>query len=284
MAWRAVVRVLRSPVGATNDLLTTMFPGDCRVCGGPLLFAYGDGWGNLPVCSGCVARVKAQRGMLCTCCGEAMGMESERFAGGRADTILCTPCRMAPPAFARAVAYAVYADEVREMLHLLKYDGVRSVAPLLGGMLAEAVRRLPLAEGTMVVAVPLFSARQRGRGYNQAEVLAGEAMKALPRLEAAHGVLRRVRDTEAQFSMSPRARRANLRGAFAVPDALRIAGKDVLVVDDIYTTGATTRECARVLRAAGARTVWVATLARAQAEAVALWDGTLRPPETMGWS
>ncbi len=217
-------------------------------------------------------------------------MESERFAGGRSDAILCTPCRVTPPGFARAVAYAVYADELREMLHLMKYDGVRSVAPVLGGMLAEAAMRLPLASGTLVVAVPLFSARLRGRGYNQAAILADEAIQVLRkqrpdrRLAAAHRVLRRVRDTEPLFAMTPHMRRENLRGAFQVNDPKRVAGNDVLLVDDIYTTGATTRECARVLRAAGARTVWVATLARAQTEGVALWDGTLRPPETMGWN
>ncbi|MEO8870825.1 MAG: phosphoribosyltransferase family protein, partial [Granulicella sp.] len=78
--------------------------------------------------------------------------------------------------------------------------------------------------------------------------------------------------TESQFALTPHARRTNLRGAFAVPNRASLAGRTVLLVDDIYTTGATARECARVLRRAGAKRIFVATLARAQTETVERWD------------
>ena len=279
IAWRAVVRVLRSPLAAAEDILTTVFPGDCRVCGGPLLFQTGAG----PACSTCVTALKPQRGLLCGCCGASLGMESERFATGSvaAPELLCSGCRLAPPAFSHAMAFGVYQDELRRMVHLLKYEGARTLAPILGRHLAEAMARLEALtpQGALVVAVPLYPAKQRTRGYNQAAVLADAAMCLLRlshphwNLQPAHETLRRVRDTESQFALTPIGRRRNLRGAFTVPNPRRIAGREIILVDDIFTTGATARECARILRQAGARNVLVATLSRAQTEGIAFWSG-----------
>jgi predicted amidophosphoribosyltransferase len=91
-------------------------------------------------------------------------------------------------------------------------------------------------------------------------------------MRARHDVLRRVKKTESQFTLSARGRRRNLLGAFTVPDAAPVIGREVLLIDDIYTTGATARACASALRSAGARRVWVATLARAQQEPAVLWQ------------
>jgi predicted amidophosphoribosyltransferase len=93
------------------------------------------------------------------------------------------------------------------------------------------------------------------------------------RLRRVDGVLTRRRDTRSQFELNSRSRRRNLEGAFAVDAARLTPGCEVLLIDDIYTTGATARECSRVLRRAGAGKVWVATLARAQKATVAMWDG-----------
>jgi ComF family protein len=182
--------------------------------------------------------------------------------------------------FERAVASAVYEGELREMVHLLKYERMRGVANLLGGMLAGTILtlRAEAARELTVVAVPLFPAKQRQRGYNQAELLADAAIAELLRvapewkLEQATGVLVRRRDTKSQFELNLRSRRRNLEGAFEADASRLTPGCEVLLVDDIYTTGATARECARVLRRAGARKVWVATMARAQTPKVALWD------------
>jgi ComF family protein len=208
-------------------------------------------------------------------------MEGVRFAGQfPAEGLFCSPCRMVTPEFERAVAYAVYQDELREMVHLLKYERMRTVAKPLGRFLARAVEMLEGEAGQelLVVAVPLYPAKERERGYNQAVLLSDAALVELKKtrpewkLRAAHGVIRRVKDTRSQFELTPKGRRRNLQGAFAVPDGAPLVGREVLLVDDIYTTGATARACARVLRQAGASKVWVATVSRAQPEMVASWD------------
>ena len=244
------------------------------------------------VCEACVARVEAQDELaglnsFCSRCGDALGMESARFASAMGTTE-CTMCRLAPPEFARAVAYAEYDAEVREMLHLLKFDRRREIAAhLLGNYLASAIMKLrPVAADELVVIpVPLFAARERSRGFNQAALLAQHAVKRLKKLSPGWklrintGAMKRVKDTRALFTMQPHERRRNLRGAFRVVDSEAVCGREVLLVDDILTTGATARECARVLLRAGATRVWVATVARAQPESVrasrmdvARWD------------
>ena len=211
-------------------------------------------------------------------------MEGVRFAGQfPVEGLLCSPCRMAPPEFERAVAYAVYQNELREIVHLLKYERMRAVAKPLGRMLARTIETLEgeASKEMLVVAVPLFPSKEWQRGYNQAVLIADAALAELKKsrpkwkLTPAHGVIRRVKDTRSQFELTPKGRRRNLQGAFAVVDGAALAGREVLLVDDIYTTGATARACSRVLRQAGASKIWVATVSRAQPEMVAAWDASV---------
>lgn len=266
--WRAVVRVLRSTAaGAAHSLTSVVFPADCRACGLPL-----SGFSLLPICKSCWNDLPAQTGALCSRCGEALPGDP---AQGPAE---CRLCRASTPAFEKAVAHGVYSGRLRILVHLLKYDGMEPLARHLGQLLAERVLAIPdLPEELTVVPVPLWSAKHRQRGFNQAEHIARGAMEAMLRqrpdlrLKLVAGALARQRATESQAGLSPRERRLNVRGAFFVAKPAAIDRRNVILIDDIYTTGATARACAQALRSAGATRVWVGTVARAQRE-----DGFIR--------
>jgi ComF family protein len=261
MAWRAVVRVLRSPIDGVTSIV---FPGECRICGEPL-----SGLTRVPVCPFCCKNLPQQSKLLCSRCGEDIGVSD--LGAVQTEGVLCRMCRLAEPPFEVAVAHGVYQGALRSLLHLLKYDGFEPLAQRLGELIAVRIAAIPgLPRQMLVVPVPLFRARRRERGFNQAELLAGATVRAMRRMrpdwegEFARGVLARQRATQSQAGLSPHERRRNLRGAFFVPAPGRVEGRDVLLIDDIYTTGATARACSQALRRAGASGVWVATAARAQ--------------------
>jgi ComF family protein len=188
----------------------------------------------------------------------------------------CGACQRLEPLFAKAVAYGSYEGGLRELIHLLKYEQVRPAAGVLGRMLGEAIAGLaPKLNQTLplVLPVPLHAAKLRQRGFNQSELIARAALKS-PALSAMSwplhaSILERTRATESQTGLTRHQRQENIRGAFRVLNSQTVAGRAVLLVDDVFTTGTTVSECARLLRKAGASQVWVATVARVlRAEAV----------------
>jgi ComF family protein len=203
---------------------------------------------------------------ICSICGERLispcAFSSE---DGEARCGLC--CRAQPP-FVKASAYGSYEGGLRELIHLLKYGSVRPAANVLGRMLAEAISHLEPVLGEeplVVIPVPLHVRKLRQRGFNQSELIARAALKLLTPGERFHLVphaLERRRETQSQIGLSRHQRRENMRGAFVVIKADEIKDKPVLLVDDVFTTGTTASECARVLRRARASKVYVATVAR----------------------
>lgn len=206
------------------------------------------------------------QGKVCSICGErvlsvfaALDDDGQRR---------CPACRRLDHPFERAVAYGSYDEGLRELIHLLKYNGVRPAANVLGRMLSEALAELEsefAPNPVLVIPVPLFKSKRRQRGFNQAELIAHAALKSVPhseRFRLSADLLIRTRATDSQIGLTSNQRRENLRGAFAVTRSEEVTGREVLLVDDVYTTGTTASECARILRRAGSSKVWVATVAR----------------------
>jgi ComF family protein len=246
---------------AANSIFSVLFPSDCRICGEPLLNV-----SRLPVCPDCRARIHRIEGKVCSICSErVLSPYAENDAEGRC---ICPECRRVERPFSRAVAYGSYEGELRELIHLLKYNGVRPAADVLGRLLAQAIAVLDsefAQEEVVVIPVPLYKGKRRQRGFNQAELVAQAALKLRRKTEGLRpesDILFRTRETRSQIGLTSHQRRENLRGAFAVLCAEKVNGREVLLVDDVYTTGTTVSECSRVLRRAGAAHVWVATVAR----------------------
>jgi ComF family protein len=243
-----------------DGLFTILFPSDCRLCGEPLAKI-----SRLPVCQECLDAIHPIEGGLCVVCGERI---FSPYAVSSSDQPRCGLCRRVEPVFARALAFGSYEGELRELVHLLKYDRVRPASTVLGLRLSEAIAKIEpqLPAGIVpLIPVPLYHAKRRWRGFNQAELIAHAAMRTgslRGRFNLHTDVLIRKRDTASQIGLTSHQRRENLRGAFGIKNSELVRSREVLLVDDVFTTGATVSECARVLRRAGAAKVWVATAAR----------------------
>jgi ComF family protein len=245
---------------ASSSLFSILFPSDCRICHAPLTNI-----AMLPVCEPCLAQIVPLEGPLCQICGEKLfhaNAEAE-------DTPLCGICRRVGAHFRRAAAYGAYEGALRELIHLFKYNGVRPAGKVLGSLLSQTIATMALPDSLIVVPVPLWSGKRAARGFNQAEAIcrAFLSFQSSSSIQLDTSILARTRETASQTGLTRHQRRANVRGAFAVLKPEKVKGRSILVVDDVMTTGTTAGECARVLRRAGAKEVFVATVARATKEA-----------------
>ncbi len=170
-------------------------------------------------------------------------------------------CRREAVPFDWARGFGAYEGSLRRVIQLLKYERMEPLARPL----AERMARLLEAAGPadVIVPVPLYWLRSWRRGFNQSEALAGE-LSRLTGLQVSRRCLRRTRDTASQTGLTRRQRRLNVRGAFAVRQPGRVSGKNIVLVDDVITTGATVSACTRALKRAGAARVVVLAAARAR--------------------
>ena len=231
--------ILREFQRVTQQGLDILFPPQCAGCkrGGTIL------------CSSCMAHFVPAMAALCQRCGSplsTMGM-----------------CQYHPLGLSGLRAVSSYQEPLRSCIHALKYDGNTRLAEPLGRLLAQAYRYYGL-QADAIIPVPLHSERQKQRGYNHAYLLA-EVCAAQVNVSLYEDMVVRYRATPAQVGLTASERLQNVAGAFRCSPAFAtgaLYGRKILIVDDVYTTGATLEACAGPLFAAGVREVWGLVLAR----------------------
>ncbi|MGB0992596.1 MAG: ComF family protein [Akkermansiaceae bacterium] len=236
----------------TDTILDLIFPAMCQLCEKKL-------HGGTHLCESCCAKLHYVEPPFCQQCGEC-------FEGDIDGDFICPNCHDLKFDFEFARA-ALHSDGgARKLVHDLKYQKQlylsRDIAALANGALTDPRFADFLGDSGVIVPIPLHWKRERKRGFNQAEEIAVSLVKdaRLPMIKA----LRRTRNTETQTRLSRAKRLKNLRGAFEVPAKLlpKIKGSRVILVDDVFTTGSTAHECARVLRKNGVARIAVLTLLR----------------------
>jgi ComF family protein len=234
-----------------------LFPRPCPGCDAPLATGHAGEF-----CATCAAALPWLREPFCAVCGDAFRVAAAPDGDTFADRI-CVRCRTTHPAFELARAAFRYDVPVRRAIHHLKFDGWRSLGRGLSVLMGEALSRDPgfFTGIDLVLPVPLYPARLRERGFNQAEEL-GRGLAVLIGAPMPPGLLERVVATPPQVGLSRSERLETLAGAFSCPDPGVFTDRTVLLVDDVMTTGATAHACAKAVRKAGARAVRVAVLAR----------------------
>lgn len=245
-----------------REFLDVLYPPECALCASGDLTQQFSGQCE-GICRECWPYFEGIAFPYCDTCGDPI------FTPAAPGTVIyCSDCMTFRPAFLMARSGYRARGPVRELIHRFKYLRQLDLSSLLGELLSHPLRRLPeLREARVdqwpVVPVPLHWAKQRKRQFNQTAELAAALAKRSPR--PVWPCLRRVVKTRVQARLTRQQRLANVRRAFAVKPGWikRLRGSKVLLLDDVFTTGATVHACARALKKAGAAEVIVLTLARA---------------------
>lgn len=203
---------------------------------------------NQRLCSTCLREIQFIEGDLCPICGEPSNK-------GR----ICSSCRANPPYYRNLRGIAHYSGPVRESIIKLKYESDYGLAEELAKLLIAGIKKLDW-DIHLVTSVPLNKTKIRERGYNQADLLARPIAYAFS-IPFRPDAIFRIKNTRSQVGLSSSDRIENLKDAFRADSGI-VKNKNVLIVDDVTTTGTTINECARAMVASGAVNVYGMTLAR----------------------
>jgi len=194
---------------------------------------------------------------FCKKCGRHIKLEDKN-----PNMEVCTACQKKNLHFNRAWSVCSYNNKMKDLLHLFKYKNKTALRKPLGRLLVEFIQNfnIPIQRFDFIIPMPLHHVRLREREYNQSQLLTQELSKAFS-LRISKNNLLRIRNTKPQSSLSPSERWQNIKEAFQVRYPEEINDKDVLIVDDLYTTGATASEASLSLKQAGAKDICVLTMA-----------------------
>jgi len=238
-------------------LVDWLYPPRCRACAQTI-----HGRDREYFCAVCWGKIRLVGHPRCNVCGRP-------FPDASGDDHTCGVCLARPPRFTRAWSWACYPREeaeehpLRQAVQKFKYGHKVSLGKPLGRLMARGCGEfLSECNAEVVIPVPLHPKRLRWRGFNQAWLLARQIAK-VHGIAADPFVLRRIKETPPQTQLNEEERRRNVRDAFALAPGRSVQGRRVLLVDDVFTSGATVNECSRTLHGSGAEQVTVVTLARA---------------------
>jgi len=242
--------------GLASGVVSLFLPADCKICGQalePLNFSY--------ICENCWDRVKLLKMPHCSRCAKPFPAS---LASREISSLLCAECSQDSSPFKKIFAPTLYEGVMKEAIHLLKYRRKKGIMKRLEKILKVYFFQtdLPFSKFDLVVPVPLHRKKLKERGFNQAELLA-KVIATHFGLKLVKNNLQKVKATKSQTSLSKKKRIENIKGAFQFRNKDKFRAKKILLVDDVYTTGTTVREAARVLKKARVREVYIFTLARA---------------------
>jgi len=228
-----------------SGLIDLIYPKVCEICDVKL------GLDENILCKACLRKVILNTPPLCAKCARRLPFKKP----------LCFECKGRHSYLKQVWAWGIYDGTLKKCLHIFKHKKRKYIIePFIGQIRSFAEQEGILKSIDMLVPVPLHPSNERDRTYNQAEIIA-KILALRPGKPVVHA-LKKTKKTELQHFLSRRERKRNIENAFKAMDPGSLQGKSVLLVDDIFTTGATMNECARTLRQAGARYVYGFALAR----------------------
>ncbi len=234
--------------GILTASLDLLFPPSCPSC------KTVTGNTDKPLCGECFSQLKFIKTPYCSCCG--------RILSGGEENHLCGDCIKSSWAFDKARSIFSYEDVIAGLIHNLKYFGETTGIETIGWVSRQTAIIDDFDNSDFIIPVPLHIKRLRQRGFNQAQVLA-KSIFPDARKKIRTDLLARQTDTQSQTGLSGKERRTNLNNAFFVKKPSALSKKNLLLFDDVFTTGSTVHECARALKTAGANRVEVLTICRA---------------------
>lgn len=230
-----------------DGALNLIFPLNCLICQRGL-----ESGNKKYLCRHCWAKIRLIEEPVCSQCGRPSALP------------MCSSCKRRRYHFQTARAAGLYEGILRECIHLFKYSKKVHLAQPLGNLLTALMRNNgSLGKASLLVPVPLDGRRYREREFNQAYLLA-QVVSHYFGIPISFRNLRRTRTALPQTQLNRKQREENIKGLFQVKKAKEYRGKTILIIDDVFTTGSTANECAKVISQAGAREVNILTVARGE--------------------